>query len=130
LVIRKVDLEIYEDIGSLLSNVFHYLGAIGLACIPWALAIWLRTRFSKDIPLRLFPGIVPRNHLSLPRHRPLPLVTQLPNFGLIYGAVLWILAFLFMIIEGQHQYRGLLIELKTRDSVVWQKSPWRGLSNA
>jgi biopolymer transport protein ExbD len=124
-VIVTYDVYIYGETADYFSVMLHYLGAVGLACMLWALAIWLRVRFSKDIPLRLFPGIVPRNHLRLVRHRPMPLFTQFPNFGLMYGAVLWILIVVFMILEGQRQCYGLLIELRTRDPIVWQKSPWQ-----
>jgi biopolymer transport protein ExbD len=115
----------YEETADCFSGLLHYLAAVGLACIPWALGIWLHRHFSKEIPPRLFPGIVPRNHLRLLRHRPMPLFTQFPNFGLMYGAVLWILIIVFMILEGQHQPYGLLIDFSTHDSVVWQKSPWQ-----
>ena len=84
-----------------------------------------RWRFLRDATLRLFPEVVPRNYFRLLRHRPMPLITQLPNFGLMYGAVLWILVFIFMIVTPQGHYYGLPIELRTHDSVVWQKSPWQ-----
>lgn len=59
------------------------------------------------------------------RHRPVPLITQLPNFGLIYGAVLWILIVLFVILREPRHYYGLPIQLRTHDSVIWEKSPWQ-----
>jgi biopolymer transport protein ExbD len=55
----------------------------------------------------------------------MPLITQLPNFGLMYGAILWILVFIFMIVTLQVHYYGLPIELRTHDSLAWQKSPWQ-----
>ena len=71
------------------------------------------------------PGVLLRNILPWHRHRPTPLITQLPNFGLIYGAALWILVVLFMILrEPRHAY-GLSINLRTHDSVIWAKSPWQ-----
>jgi len=75
--------------------------------------------------LSVFPGLPVRNVLRLPRHRPIPLIAQLPNFGLICGAVLWILVFLFLIVRGQHPYYGLLIDFTERDSLTWTKSPWQ-----
>lgn len=50
---------------------------------------------------------------------------QLPNFGLIYGAVLWILIFLFSIVMEPHHYYGLPIELRTANYVRGQKNPWQ-----
>lgn len=84
-----------------------------------------RWRFLREATLRLFPEVVPRNYLPLLRHRPMPLITHLPNFGLMYGAVLWILVFIFMIVTPQGQYYGLPIDLRTHDPVGWQKSPWQ-----
>jgi biopolymer transport protein ExbD len=84
-----------------------------------------RLRFLREAPLRLFPEVVPRNHFRLLRHRSMPLITQLPNFGLMYGAILWILVFIFMIVTLQVHYYGLPIELRTHDSLAWQKSPWQ-----
>jgi biopolymer transport protein ExbD len=122
-VIRTSDLYSYEEGANIFSNLFLYFGAVGLGCVAWALAIWFRRYFSNEVSLRLFPEVVPRNHLRLLRHRPMPLITRLPNFGLMYGAVLWILVFFFMIFAGQGHYYGLPIELGTRYSLAGQKSP-------
>jgi biopolymer transport protein ExbD len=84
-----------------------------------------RWRFFREATLRLFPEVVPRNHFRLLRHRPIPLITQLPNFGLMYGAILWILVFIFMIVTPKVHYYGLPIELRKHDSLVSQKSPWQ-----
>lgn len=81
-------------------------------------------RWESSRSLRIFPGMVLANVLPWHRHQPIPLPALLPNFGLIYGAVLWILVFLFMIIEEPRHYSGLKIELRSRDSVIWQRSPW------
>jgi len=81
-------------------------------------------RWESNRSLRIFPGMALANVLPWHRHRPFPLPALLPNFGLIYGAVLWILVFLFMVLEEPRHYTGLQIELRTRDSVVWQRSPW------
>jgi biopolymer transport protein ExbD len=57
--------------------------------------------------------------------RPTSYITQLPNFGLIYGAVLSILIFLFAIVREPHHYYGLPIELKTDNYLIGEKSPWQ-----
>ena len=74
--------------------------------------------------LSILPGLPLRNVLPFPRHRPLPVIAQLPNFGLICGAVLWILVFLFMIVRDQHRYQGLAVDFKRSDSINWANSPW------
>ena len=43
----------------------------------------------------------------------------------MYGAVLWILVFIFMIVTPQGQYYGLPDDHRTHDPVGWQKSPWQ-----
>ena len=122
-VIRTPDLYEYEEGTNILSNLFLYFGAVGLGCVAWSLGIWFRRYFAKEVSLRFFPEVVPRNHLRLLRHRPMPLITRLPNFGLMYGAVLWILVLFFMIFVGRGHSHGLPIELRTRYSLPSQKSP-------
>jgi hypothetical protein len=66
--------------------------------------------------LDIFPATSLRNVLAWHRHRPTPLITQLPNFGLIFGAVLWIVIVLFMVLRDPHPYYGLPIDLRVLDS--------------
>jgi len=84
----------------------------------------LAQRWESSQSLRIFPSMALANVLPWRRHQPIPLIAKPPNFGLIYGAVLWILIFLFMIIKEPRHYQGLQIELRSRDSVIWQRSPW------
>jgi len=121
-VIQTSDLYSYEEAANLISNLFLYFGAVGLGFVAWALGIWSRRYFSNEVSLRLFPDVVPRNHLRLLRHSPMPLITWLPNFGLMYGAVLWILVLFFMIFAGSGHSYGLPIELRTQYSLPGQKS--------
>jgi biopolymer transport protein ExbD len=90
-----------------------------------ALAVWCRRFFWKELPLLLFPEVIPTSHLRLLRHRPAAPIAQLPNFGLVYGFVLWVLIFLFMIVDQRHHYYGLSIDFGAHDSVVWEKSLWQ-----
>jgi biopolymer transport protein ExbD len=121
-VIRTSNLNSYEEGANIISNLFLYFGAVGLGCVTWALAIWFRRYLSNEVSLRLFPDVVPQNHLRLLRHRPMPSITRLPNFGLMYGAVLWILVSFFMIFAGRDLSYGLPIELRTQYSLPRQKS--------
>lgn len=97
-------------------------GAGGLL-ICCAVGRTVAQRWESSRNLRIFPSMALTNVLPWHRHQPMPLPALLPNFGLIYSAVLWILVFLFMIDEPRHYY-GLQIELRSRDSAIWQKSPW------
>jgi biopolymer transport protein ExbD len=112
----------YEEVGILLIGLFNYMGAVGLACIAWAVAMWLRNSFWKAYVPKLFPELLPRNHFRLLRHRPMPLMTQLPNFGLFCGAILWIMMFIFMS-TNEFPSKGLLIQLKTRYPMTSGKTP-------
>lgn len=121
-VLRTSDLYGYEEDANLISSLFLYFGAVGLGFVAWALVIWFRRYFAKEVSLLLFPEVVPRNHLRLLRHRPMPSITPLPNLGLMYGAGLWILVSLFMIFAGQDLSYGLPIELRAQYSLPRQKS--------
>src|ERR1700730_11910384 len=96
-----------------------------------ALLLWraafrgLPLRRESDRCLRMFPSVVTRSVLPRHRHRPTPLITQLPNFGLIYGAVLWILIVLLVVLRQPGHYHGLPIQIRIHDSVIWEKSPWQ-----
>ena len=96
-----------------------------------ALLLWraafrgLPLRRESDRCLRMFPSVVTRSVLPRHRHRPTPLITQLPNFGLIYGAVLWILIVLLVVLRQPGHYYGLPIQIRIHDSVIWEKSPWQ-----
>jgi biopolymer transport protein ExbD len=102
-------------------------GAGGL--LIWRAALRLRPlRWEPDRCLRVFPDITLRNVLPWHRHRPTPLITQLPNFGLIYGAVLWVLLFLYMMVAMPRQNYGLAIDLRTPAYEKWENSPlWETL---
>lgn len=69
--------------------------------------------------------MVLRNVLPWHHHRLASPITQLPNFGLIYGAVLWVVIFIFMIVEEPRHSYGLPIDFGTHRSVVWEKNPWQ-----
>ncbi len=62
--------------------------------------------------------------LPLLRQRPMPLITLPPNFGLIYGSLLWILIFIFMIVVP-FPSKGLFIQFSTHESTLWEKGPWQ-----
>ena len=101
-----------------------FVGAGGLLLLRAAFE-WLAARETTGSNLSIVRGLLLRNVLPLPRHRSSPLITELPNFGLIYGAVLWVLILLFMIVDAPRHYYGLPIDFRAHDSVVWEKSPWQ-----
>jgi biopolymer transport protein ExbD len=115
----------YRELVSVLFWLSVSIAAAGALLLCRAAFRVLARRWASDQDLRMFPRMVLRNVLPRIRHRPTPYITQLPNFGLIYGAVLWILIFLFAILTEPPHYYGLSIELRAHDSVIWEKSPWQ-----
>jgi biopolymer transport protein ExbD len=115
----------YQELASVLFWFSMSLTGAGALLLWRAVFRMLALRWGSDRSFRMFPGMVLRNVLPRIRHRPTAHITRLPNFGLIYGAVLWILIFLFAILKEPRHYYGLPIQLRTRDSVTWEKSPWQ-----
>jgi biopolymer transport protein ExbD len=115
------------DRGQLDLVVFWFcvslVGAGGLLFFRGALRM-LSPQPALDRKLALFPGIVPGSVVRCQRHRPMPLIAELPNFGLIYGAVLWVLIIIHMMFYGAGRSYGLPIDFGVHEAVVWEKSPW------
>ena len=66
--------------------------------------------------------VVP-NIVGVRRHRPIPLIKDFPNFGLIHGFILWVLMFLFMILQSGPS-NGLPVNFKGEHTVIVEKNPW------
>jgi len=73
--------------------------------------------------LRLFPEMELRNLVPWKRHRPIPIVHELPHWGLIWGALLYLLL-LFSLFLAPLPSTGVRVAL--RDSILAraEKSPW------
>jgi len=125
LLVNTSDLREYQEWGEWISAVSHYFAAVGAGFLPWSLVLWLRKSFGRQTAVpRIFPEMVPRHCVRWIAHRPQPLLTDLPNFGLICGAVLFVLVFIFMIFTAPHPSRGLYVQLRTRDARLATNSPW------
>jgi biopolymer transport protein ExbD len=72
---------------------------------------------------RIFPDTALRNVIPLHRHRPLPPIKDLPDFGLVLGSLLFILIFIYMTVRPRTPL-GLRVNIRERTAVAWQKSPW------
>lgn len=84
-----------------------------------AALVWNAARKEVETKLAIFPGAPLTNVFPLRRHRPIFPIAELPNFGLIFGAILWILLFLFTMNRGPQASYGLPIDFKVRD---WRNS--------
>jgi biopolymer transport protein ExbD len=109
-----------NDLYSGLSWLSIWFVATGLILL---VRLWLWEVFPKQAILRIFPGMALRNVLPLQRHRPMPLMKDLPHFGLVWVCILLIPLFSFAL--GSHRTQhGFMVDLRGRNWIAWQKSPW------
>jgi len=80
-------------------------------------------RFSKIEGTRMFPDMVLHNVMPITKHAPLPPIHDPPHWPLFCAAILSFLIFTFMIF-GPLPSKGIFVNWKNRDVVVWEKSPW------
>ena len=99
------------------------LGGTGLALFVVAGGHVARWKFARALAPRMFPNMVLRNVMPITKHAPLRVIHELPHWGLFWGAVLWMLIFIFIIL-GPQPSKGLFVRWKKQDAVVWEKSPW------
>ena len=84
---------------------------------------WIGKHLAEKPTPRMFPEMELRNVIPWKRREPIPLIKEAPNFGLIYGGILWILVFLFMIITPMKP-KGLLVDFREHRVAGVEKSPW------
>jgi biopolymer transport protein ExbD len=112
----------YRDAVALIQLFCIFLGGTGLALVAFATERAAHRVLARAAP-RMFPEMALRSVLPITKHATLPLIHDLPHWGLFWGAILWILMFIFMIIQPLPP-QGLIVGWRSRDSVVWEKSPW------
>jgi len=78
---------------------------------------------AKKSTLRIFPEMVLKNVFPLQRHPPIPLIRDLPDFGLVLGSLLFILMFIYIVIRPMTPH-GLPVNIRQRNALAWHKSPW------
>jgi biopolymer transport protein ExbD len=108
------------DLYTILNWVSVWFVAIGFVLLIRSL---LAEVVTEKPTFRIFPGMVLRNVVPFQRHRPIPLIKDLPDFGLVVGCLLYILMFIFIIIRPMVPH-GLLVDIGERSVVALQKSPW------
>jgi biopolymer transport protein ExbD len=113
----------YEEFGGFLQFVCIFLGGTGILLVLRAIGAAIFGRFMDKRPPRIFPATELRNVIPWQRHRPMARIRDLPNFGLVYGFVLWVLVFLFMIFVPLKP-KGLLVDFRGVKTVGVEKSPW------
>jgi len=94
--------------------------------LPSALIGWIRRRFDRSPLPRIFPETVPKNHIRWMGHPTKLRISTPPNFGLICGAVILVVMFIFMIFPDHLPYRGLPISLRETRTAITPANPWHG----
>ena len=113
----------YREGVALIQLFCIFLGGTGLALVALSSGRGAHRVFVRAVAPRMFPDMVLRNVLPITKHAPLPLIHDLPHWGLFCGAILWVLIFIFMIIQPLPS-QGLIVGWRSRDAVVLEKSPW------
>ena len=113
----------YDIVVSFVQICCLFLIGTGGALIFFAIARQLKQAVGIAESPRMFPDMPLRNLLPIAKHAPLRVIHELPHWGLLCGAMLWILIFIFMIF-GPLPSKGLFVSWRKRDAVVWEKSPW------
>jgi biopolymer transport protein ExbD len=108
----------------LILNLCVSVGSVGGALLLAALIGWIRGVLAERPPLRMFPGMVVRNVIPPQRHRAMALIKEPPNFGLVWGSVLYVLFVIFSGMLMPRMAKGLFVDIREQDTVMTQKSPW------
>jgi biopolymer transport protein ExbD len=102
--------------------IWLFLLPLGTGLVLLARVRFFSTSTSVLLP-RIFPEIVLRNVLPLRRSRTLPIFDGLPNFGLLWGATLFVLILILILMISQHPpSRGLVVDFSPRN--ISHQSPW------
>jgi biopolymer transport protein ExbD len=114
----------YEVFGGFLLFVCIFAGGTGLVLALRAMSAWVFGHLIDKRPPRIFPETELRNVIPRKRHRPVPLIREFPNFGLVWGGVLYILFNIFAVMITPFPSHGLRVDLRERAAVGVEKSPW------
>ena len=63
---------------------------VGAGAFSRAIVVWVQGILGNTRALRIFPDMAVTNVIPVRRHRPVPQIKDFPNFGLVYGFILWV----------------------------------------
>jgi biopolymer transport protein ExbD len=112
-----------QEICGLVQYVCLFLGGTGVMLLLRALYFRLLPGVSTSTLPKIFPEQTAHNVLPLQRHRPLPLLHDLPNFGLICGLLFFVVFFVFTTVTPRTP-AGLFISLGRSQWATAPESPW------
>jgi biopolymer transport protein ExbD len=113
----------YQEAVGFTQFLCIFLGGTGLALVALAMARAMQLTILPAAAPRIFPDMVLRNVLPFKRHESLLPIHDPPHLGLFFGAVLWILIFVFMTIRPLPPH-GLFVSIGNREFMAGEKSPW------
>lgn len=113
----------YEEFGGFLQFVCIFLAGTGILLVLRAIGAWIVGHFIDKRPPRMFPEMELRSVIPWKRRDPMPLIREAPNFGLIYGGILWILVFIYMVLMPPTPI-GIWVDFREQKAVGVEKSPW------
>jgi biopolymer transport protein ExbD len=111
----------YRDYVALTQDFCVFLGGTGLALLVMAYR-----RFRRVVPSpgpRIFTGMAMRQVVPVVRHAPIPLISQLPHWGLLWGSVVMVLMILYMA-DGRLTSKGVPVGWRKPNAMVIGTSPW------
>ena len=114
--------EKYLDFAAFVEYPCLFLGGMGAMLVVRALWSWLLA-FAPKQQLRMFPELVLRNVTSLPSHHPSAPIADMPNFGVVWGGILFVLMSMFAMNTPIPIY-GVLIDINQAGLAPAKASPW------
>jgi biopolymer transport protein ExbD len=121
-ILEKVNVFELGLIGVFIQFACLSLGAAGVMAVLQGMSSWLVRPLSRGRSLMVFPDLILRNVIPLRRHRPMPVMNELPDFPLFYCYILSILIFVSMS-SGPLMPRGFLVNFGKPSAAIWQQSP-------
>lgn len=114
----------YEVFGGFILFVCIFSGGTGLVLVLRAIGDSVFGNLFDERPPRMFPEMVLRNVIPRKLHRPTPLIRDFPNFGLVWGGVLYVLFNIFAMMITPLPQIGLLVDFREQKAAGVEKSPW------
>lgn len=105
------------DLYSALSwlSIWSFATGLVLLMCPWIGKITAEQRF-----LRIFPGMRVRNLLPFQRHAPMPPIAAIPNFGIYFGLIPFLL---ILFVSFSRRPMGLMTHVPSPNAAALPRAP-------
>ena len=108
------------DVYMLLAWILVSLAAASIVAI-WKASFWNRAEKIDTHPRQMLPGVTLRNLPRLPRHRDVPLIFLMPNYGIFWGFIPFLL--ILFVSFSQRMPMGLSVHLPARHVATLPRAP-------